>query len=1173
MADTNNNSTDISVLEVTESAAGNKVESKVILNILRHLENIDENMAAWAKNGTPSQANARSFGTNSTFRNRQSDRLSSFGGIGKDSRKGFLDSFESSLIDGFIGSGFSNDVKKIFQGFAGQLDTDLRGLPGAIGKQLGQSAINAFKNTDTGKALTANLQGMRANFLSNLSNRGTAFMNNLMSGNFGQRMANGASGFGSSSTAFGSFFQGAGSGLNGLWNILRGGMSALKNAPGSITSMFQAPTQLGPTAMPGHVIGPGAGGAGGLMETATQLTGAGGQVTSMLAKMGPKGWAVIGAMVALELVTDRLMSAFKDVSEGVKKLFSAISAAANRDVATREKNLKDARTRMEADYKTMVEYPFTLLQKAAEDLYNAWDQNLTKVTATQGYTKENVQDLMSAYAERLRNEGLTSYVGGTDLFNNLAKVLDTGMSNLVAEEFAYQATVLNKAIPTQDFFQYAETYASIAANAIRDGKSESEAIQYANESLESFAYGLLYTTRELTGGFSTGLTNASSIYAEASKIALAAGSDNLNAISNTLVAVQGYIGAVAPDLADGIVNVINKLATGGNDSSTVALRSLAGINASNTEFLRALANDPQSILSDMFTNLANMFTDSSDAYMEKAEGYASLFGLDAATFQRVDFSELATAIKEMNVNNDALNENMALLLSGETTTTAEQLRYQEVNKYMLDEGLSYVLDNEAARAIQQHMWDEQIAREITQAEFSVALIGDSKEGLLKIAEGVQKILDFLNPFSWFKKLGNVIATSNDAFDMSMDIAQMLDLGKVGKGNQYDLQNLVTYNKSLNLTKSLVDMMGGKSRYNSGNYRSWYDVSNTLFGTDPMASIGDLQNMVDRYNGTPTTSAAKRPTSVYSWGSVSKAQGQIASTILTSGIDLLASTVKQVAQSASGSVTSSTAKAALDKMMDQSYITDDFVKQGKTYEDWLASSSKFGIADVEQAAESVGYAMEDIKKFFEDAEAKAGQEEQHNRNMREEDFWKAGQTFWNDYYPKEFAQPMFDRMDAFYTSWVTWIGDSTYTDPWEGWHASWAEWAGDKVNINWDKYTTLVKDLCTKYAEQSAYNSYYGTYTKDGKTYRSSTLLSDLSKINADAKKEERTSMADALGETLANTLINDTQTDPALQTNVLLGQILVYVGKIMQQTENSGGGTAMIDQLAAMSLGLTQKTP
>ena len=30
---------------------------------------------------------------------------------------------------------------------------------------------------------------------------------------------------------------------------------------------------------------------------------------------------------------------------------------------------------------------------------------------------------------------------------------------------------------------------------------------------------------------------------------------------------------------------------------------------------------------------------------------------------------------------------------------------------ILDEGLAYVLDNEAARAIQQHMWDQELANE------------------------------------------------------------------------------------------------------------------------------------------------------------------------------------------------------------------------------------------------------------------------------------------------------------------------------------------------------------------------------------------------------------------------------------------------------------------------------
>ena len=89
--------------------------------------------------------------------------------------------------------------------------------------------------------------------------------------------------------------------------------------------------------------------------------------------------------------------------------------------------------------------------------------------------------------------------------------------------------------------------------------------------------------------------------------------------------------------------------------------------------------------------------------MEVAESLSSIFGISMDAFARVDFNYLADAIASMNVNDAALLENMDLLASGETTTSAEEMRMRQINQYMIDEGLSYVLDNEVARSIQEHM--------------------------------------------------------------------------------------------------------------------------------------------------------------------------------------------------------------------------------------------------------------------------------------------------------------------------------------------------------------------------------------------------------------------------------------------------------------------------------------
>jgi hypothetical protein len=47
--------------------------------------------------------------------------------------------------------------------------------------------------------------------------------------------------------------------------------------------------------------------------------------------------------------------------------------------------------------------------------------------------------------------------------------------------------------------------------------------------------------------------------------------------------------------------------------------------------------------------------------------------------------------------------------------------------------------------------------------------------------------------------------------------------------------------------------------------------------------------------------------------------------------------------------------------------------------------------------------------------------------------------------------------------------------------------------------------------------------------------------------------------------------DPQLQTNVLLGKIVIILESIMQQNNNQMGGLGLIDTISALGLGMTTK--
>lgn len=893
-----------------------------------------------------------------------------------------------------------------------------------------------------------------------------------------------------------------------------------------------------------------------------------------ISKMGGESIAAAVAIKRMQLGAEGA----SDVLKGLSDLWDGVSKAANRYEESRKKNQEFATERFKADIETIIKYPFDLLTKAAEEVYSAWSANIRLIGQTQGYNKADLQDLMAAYAARLQAEGLSNVVPATDVYNNLAKVLQSGLSGRAAVEFAYQATKYGAAIPTQDFFSFVDTYASIAANAIATGKDESEALQLANASLRDFAGSLLYVSRNLTGGYSTGLKDAGSLYGSAARIAQAAKSGNIGSIANALLAIQGYVGSVAPDLATSLSSKIYQLATGGNASDIVALRSLAGVNASNTEFLRMFAQDPRSILGSMFANLGAMFSQSPDAYMEKAEGYASLFGLSPEAFQRIDFMSLAAAIGNMADNTqNTLDENLKLLREGQTTTSTDQLKIAQINKYMVEEGLAYVIDNEAAQMIQQHMWDEQLARQLMEANYAVELKGTAGQALEKILEGLGKILQFLSPIFWVlntvSKVASVAVTAVQAETEQAEIRKVLQASLVGSGNAADLNHLLRRNYDLSLTRSLVELMGGTSAYHGSS------AIKIIGGIgSPLSGLYDLvRGAFADVGGARSSASTITPSSRYSgWGSlgnISKSRARLASALLgmTSG-SVSTQVVRNVAQVASASA--ATARSQLDRMLADEYLVDQFIKQGADYESWAQSASRFGITNFEAAVKAAGYNESDLREFYASKQSEAGLAEKAAQADREKMFQEAGTNFWSTRFWEEYNTPLTSKIDSVVTSFDYLISLES----------SWRDDQLNKINqlisgqIDWKEYfnTTWVEESWKNnfVGESGLFTKFFDSFVK---TFVDATYFTDSNYKYSDVTEVQRREDAQkgdavyALADALTGSLV-DLQ-NPTAQTNALLAQILVVATAIMNQNNTVAGTMSLSDALAGLAVGLTTTTP
>ena len=930
---------------------------------------------------------------------------------------------------------------------------------------------------------------------------------------------------------------------------------------------------------------------------------------------------VAAAMAAVFVVSkglSQLGKAFGPAIEGITGFKKALDKAGNRYWESQKAYLENEQKRIEEDIRTIAERPFKIMEAAAQDWYNAWEDNLKTITATQGYTKADVQTLFGSYANRLRSEGLESVISAADISTNLGKVLSGGLSGAAAEEFAYLATILENAIPTQDFFSYSDTYAQVVANARARGLSESDAIQEANAQLQQFASNLLYASRNISGGLSSALQDGKKLWEDSVKIAATARIPNSSNISGVLTSVAAQVGAIAPDLASDLVDRIVSAAIGGNSDQIVALRSIAGVGASNTEFLRILANDPQSLFATLFDNLAKMQQMNADNFMEVAEGLAETFGISFDAFARVDFQALASAISGMEVNTASLSENMALLRSKQTVTSDEQLKMQQINKMILDEGLAYVLDNEAARAIQEHMWQQELANEMAERNYSVELAGEAKKALLGIAETVGNILNFLNPFSWVGKLFNMMASTSEYGAQKADIAQILELGKVGRGNAASFTNLTNFG-AFRTVPQLVEMMSGASAF--GSINSSTNFLNSLMDVSGYGRFNLTMNGIRNTSNTIAgailkTTANKIVSSKYSWGLVGKSVGNAIANSATAQVRATASVISsddnlRKAEAKKINDILGTMDAAVGNMSDR----NPWEKPEQTsYADWWQSAvSKFSTkANAEEefraALERTGVTEEQMKGQY---EAKQAQQASEFTWKRDADIMQ----YVEEIFPS-WQQKLWDKLDEFqadmnahWTGWrendwkagwveTTWKNDwvaNAWKNDWLGtaWRKDWLEtaWKADWLSAAWDK-KWITEAWKKEWINTQWSLNWLGIGSKKGDstfgwnwksfmdtiidrfvkytTYSEETkyAYTAIDSIKSKEKKKESGDAVLALAKALTT---NTTELkDPAVQTNVLLSQILIVLEAIMQ-AENTSGGATLATTLSALGLGLTSK--
>ena len=328
---------------------------------------------------------------------------------------------------------------------------------------------------------------------------------------------------------------------------------------------------------------------------------------------------------------------------------------------------------------------------------------------------------------------------------------------------------------------------------------------------------------------------------------------------------------------------------------------------------------------------------------------------------------------------------------------------------MIENGLAYVMDNEAAREIQKHMWDEQLAREMQQSTYAVEIRG----AVIDLLTGIKNTgLNLLNLFARMVSTTSLITNTVDAIKQPKDLKAMLEKGAVGT-NQKALQNLLTTGKDLKLTGSLLTVMDKTSSL-LGNYQSMQNAStkslSSALGSAIRSSLN--QNVSTRYNWNTVGKSFYNSMS----NAISSSQHTPASS-LSSNYDPEAAKNAQTA-------------ARLDRMIS---TMDKYVQEGKSYNEWKSSAKQYGIADFSSAVKDAGYEETNLQDMFQTSQTNQSVQEAIRRDKREEQFWDNMEAYTLQFIDlvqnvtNKWLEDIYNANQKWYNDWVNyWIKHTQYS---------------------------------------------------------------------------------------------------------------------------------------------------
>jgi hypothetical protein len=488
-------------------------------------------------------------------------------------------------------------------------------------------------------------------------------------------------------------------------------------------------------------------------HAAKQATSVGGDIASEVigetagavaeAVGGPVG-AIIGKVVG-GIVADKVGAVFDAIGDHLDYLV-------NQGKKSRDEILRAGFDKIEKDVKAMATYSIEIYESASQNIYSAWDKNLSSINATQGYTKQALNTLQDAVAQRLMSEGYGNTIDASKYLDQLSSTLNAHLGGELAEAFAAQNLILQKAVPEIDLSSMAAQFAAIYTNANAEGgNGEEEMIEAMNQ-----VAGAAKALEQVTGGNNQFLTQTGSILAKATELVNRAdgNASQISGLATQMMAAEAPLTALAPQLS-GFTNELVDILTNNNDATAVSLRAIMhdidpSIGVSSTAFMESFMNDTQGTLSTAFQAIQQFIDNNQNeaSRQEFLQAMESVFGISGSKLAQVDFGAVAKQIAQANTttNMSALTKAENLVKKGETTTLEEQLVANTANQLLATNAISSTIDNKLMRKLEANELELEKTVYELQGTQSVNLAEETLGFFSKIFDIITSIIDPLGLF-------------------------------------------------------------------------------------------------------------------------------------------------------------------------------------------------------------------------------------------------------------------------------------------------------------------------------------------------------------------------------------------------------------------------------------------